>query len=182
MHTLRTISGILLTCVVAAGAAACSSNSPSAPSAPSAPVAPSAPAGGTGSAGSGGSAASEQAIAANWTAFFSAKTPVSRRIALLQNGQQFSAIIQAQAGSSIATEASASVTKVTLTPSGRQANVNYSILLAGQPALPGQNGVAVLSATNVWQVGDSSFCNLLSLENGGSKKSLPAACQAVPAA
>jgi len=136
------------------------------------PTAP--PATSSGPAGSGSQAATEQQIAANWTTFFNPKTPVSKRVALLQDGQTFASIISAQAGSTLESEASASVTQVALT-SSTQARVNYSILLAGQPALPNQHGVAVLQG-GVWKVGVSSFCALLTLEQGGSTKGLPAAC------
>lgn len=180
MRTLRLISTIFMTCAVTASAVACSS-SPAGPSAPSAPAAPSAPTAGASSPGSAGNslAGAEQQVAANWTAFFSAKTSVAKRVELLQDGSQFQAIIQAQEGSSIAQQASATVTKVTMDSpvNPTLARVSYSILLAGTPALPGQTGTAVLQG-GTWKVGVDSFCNLLSLENGGSKASLPAACQA----
>src|SRR3982074_428669 len=35
------------------------------------------------------STSTESVIAANWTAFFNPKTPVAKRISLLQDGQQF---------------------------------------------------------------------------------------------
>ena len=58
-----------------------------------------------------------------------------------------------------------------------QAKVTYSILLSGQTALPDQSGMAVFQ-DGTWKVGTASFCGLLSLETGGSTKSLPAACAA----
>jgi hypothetical protein len=159
---------VLLTCALAAAVAACGNSS--ATSGGSLPTAPGA------SATSGSSAATEQQIAANWTAFFNPKTPVSRRVALLQDGSTFAAIIQAQSGSTLESEASASVSQVALT-SSTQARVSYSILLNGSPALPNQSGIAVLEG-GTWKVGVSSFCGLLALENGGSTKSLPQLCQA----
>lgn len=178
MRTLRLISTIFMTCAVTASAVACST-SPSGPSAPSAPAAPSATTAGASSPGTTSLAGAEQQVATNWTAFFSAKTSVARRVELLQDGPEFQAIIQAQEGSSIASQASATVTKVTMDSlvNPTLARVSYSILLAGTPALPGQTGTAVLEG-GTWKVGVASFCNLLSLENGGSKASLPAACQA----
>lgn len=173
---------ILVTCAVSVSAVACDIGAPSAPPAPSAPVAPTAPAATTGATGTGGGGASvqaeEEAVANNWQDFFNAKTAPSRRIALLQNGQQFAAIIDAESGSSLAAEASAQVTKVTITMPNRFARVSYTILLGGQPALSGQQGTAVLT-NGVWQVSDASFCNLEILVNGGSKTSLPAVCQSV---
>lgn len=113
-------------------------------------------------------------ITTNWQAFFSAKTPESRRVQLLQNGQDFASVIKAQAGSTLASSATAQVTKVT-DVSSSQAKVTYSILVGGTPELKDQAGVAVLQ-NGTWKVGDASFCGLLALENGGSTSGLPAAC------
>jgi hypothetical protein len=121
------------------------------------------------------SSAAASTIAANWTAFFNAKTPVAQRIGLLEDGQDFASIIKSQAGGGLAAEASAKVTKVTVT-SPTQATVGYNIVLAGQTALGGQSGTAVLQ-DGTWKVGLASFCGLLTLEAGGKTKGLPAQCQ-----
>lgn len=120
-------------------------------------------------------AAEEKTIAANWTAFFNPKTPVAQRVALLEDGSQFSSIIKSQAGGGLAASATAAVTKVTVISSS-QASVVYNILLDGQPALKNQKGTAV-NQDGTWKVGVTSFCGLLSLENGGKTSSLPAACK-----
>jgi hypothetical protein len=164
-------SVILLACVVGAGVTACGSSSGGA-SAGSASASSSAPSS-SAPAATGGSAASK-AIAANWTAFFSAKTSVARRVSLLQDGQQFSSIIKSQAGSGLASEATAKVTSVSVSSPGKAA-VTYSILVAGQAALSGQKGVAV-NEDGTWKVGLASFCGLLALENGGKTSGLPSAC------
>ena len=113
----------------------------------------------------------------NWAKFFSASTPIPQRIALLQNGSVFAPVIRAQASSTLAKLASAKVTHVTLTGTS-QAAVTYTILVGGssKAGLPGQSGVAVYQE-GVWKVGDTSFCGLLKLENGGSSKGLFAACK-----
>jgi hypothetical protein len=172
VRTLRSTTWILLACMVAGAAAACSSSPTSSGSA--LPTAGSTTNVGS---GSGAEANTEQQIAANWQKFFDSKTPLAQRIALLQDGATFQAIIQAQEGSTLESEASASVTQVAVT-SPTQARVNYSILLAGQPALPDQHGSALLIG-GVWQVSDASFCGLLILENGSSAKGLPAVCASV---
>jgi hypothetical protein len=123
-------------------------------------------------AASSGSATAQ--ITTNWQAFFNAKTPESRRVQLLQNGPDFASVIKAQAGSTLASSATAQVTKVT-DVSSSQAKVTYSILVGGTPELKDQAGVAVLQ-NGTWKVGDASFCGLLALENGGSTSGLPAAC------
>jgi hypothetical protein len=145
-------------------ATACGGSSPSSSSTSKPPAASSA----------GGSAVAQ--ITTNWEAFFSAKTPVSQRVSLLQDGSQFQSIISAQAGGGLASQASAKVTKVTVT-SATQATVKYDILLNGTPALSNQTGTAVLQ-NGTWKVGVTSFCGLLTLENSGKTTGLPAACQA----
>jgi hypothetical protein len=115
------------------------------------------------------------AIETNWAKFFSAKTPTSQRIALLQNGSKFSSVITSQANSPLALAATAKVSHVSLTGTS-QAAVSYGIFLSGKSALPGQTGVAVYQ-DGVWKVGDTSFCALLKLEAGGSSKNLPAGCK-----
>jgi hypothetical protein len=171
--TRRLISSILLACMVGLGLAACSSSSTSSTppaSPPSSPAASSSP-----SSGSAPSGADEKEITTNWEAFFNAKTPVAKRVSLLQDGTTFSSIIKSQAGSGLAAEATAQVTKVTLITTS-EAQVTYDILVSGTPELKNQNGTAVLQ-DGTWKVGVASFCGLLTLENGGSTSSLPAACK-----
>ena len=168
----RKIQQIVLACALAAGVAACSSSGSNSgsggSSAPASSASASAPA-----STSGGSAAAQ--IAANWTTFFNAKTPVAKRVALLQDGQKFATIIHSQAGGGLAASATAKVTKVTVT-SPSQAKVTYSILIGGSPALANQTGVAVKEG-GTWKVGLASFCGLLTLENNGNSSSLPSVCK-----
>jgi hypothetical protein len=160
--------------VVGAGLAACGSSGPSpAASSPARPTASTSAGSSSAAPSAGGSAA--KTIAANWAAFFNAKTPAARRISLLQDGQQFASVIKSQAGTGLAAAATAKVTKVTVT-SATQAKVSYSILIAGQAALSNQSGVAV-QQDGTWKVGLASFCGLLSLENTGSSSKLPGACK-----
>jgi hypothetical protein len=90
-----------------------------------------------------------------------------------------SSVISAQAGSGLASQATAKVTKVTVT-SPTQAKVTYTILLSGSPVLKNQAGVAVLQ-DGTWKVGLASFCGLLALENSGDTSSLPTACKSAAA-
>jgi hypothetical protein len=115
------------------------------------------------------------AIKKNWATFFNAKTPTSQRVALLQDGDKLATVIKAQSGSSLAASASAKVSHVTLTGTN-QASVTYSIYVAGQNALPNQQGVAVYQ-NGGWKVGLVSFCALLKIENAGKSSGLPAACK-----
>ena len=165
--------------------AGCSSSSSPSPSAPK-PTSSSAPAprptqSSSSSAPTSSSsdpatgAGATKAIETNWAKFFNAKTPISQRLALLENGSQFAPVIKSQAGSTLALAATSKVTHVSLTGPG-QAAVTYSILVGGQAALSKQAGTAVYQ-DGVWKVGDTSFCGLLKLENAGKSKGLPAACQ-----
>ncbi len=162
--------------VAACGSSGSSTSQPSSSSTSSSPASSSsASASPTTSASSSGAPSSAQAaIEANWAAFFLSSTPISRRVALLQNGSQFEPVIKAQAGSALASSATAKVAKVTLV-SPTQAKVIYSIFVGGTPALANQTGVAVYQ-NGVWKVGDASFCGLLAVENGGKTSNLPAAC------
>jgi hypothetical protein len=109
------------------------------------------------------------AIKTNWEAFFSGKTSAATKISLLQNGQAFASIINNQAGSSLSASASATVTQVTL-KSGAQAAVKYNIGVSGA-SLNNQNGTSVYQ-NGKWVVADVSFCQLLTLENGGTPPSV----------
>ena len=176
MVARRVLQQILLVGALAAGLAACSSSgnssSSGASSSPSSAPSSSAPAS---SASPASSSSAASTIAANWATFFNAKTPVAKRVSLLQDGQTFQSIIKSQAGAGLAASATAKVTKVTMV-SSTQAKVTYSILIGGQSALAHQAGVAVYQ-DGTWKVGLASFCGLLALENGGKTSGLPAACR-----
>jgi hypothetical protein len=146
-------------------AATSGSGSPTATSAPvssgsGSPAAPSSSAPATGS-----SSAAVAAITTNWEAFFNGKTDAAKKISLLQNGQKFAAVINAQAGSGLASTAGAKVTAVVVN-SATSATVSYNITLGGQSALSNQTGTAVYE-DGIWKVGDISFCQLLKLEGSG---------------
>ena len=179
VNTRSFVSWILLVSAIGGGLAACSGGSSTTSSAPAS--APSSPAAAAPSATSTGSSSTgaESAITTNWEAFFNPQTPVAKRVSLLQDGQAMSSVISAQAGSGLASQATAKVTKVTVT-SPTQAKVTYTILVAGTPALKNQSGVAV-NQGGTWKVGLASFCGLLALENSGSTSGLPAACNSAAA-
>jgi hypothetical protein len=120
---------------------------------------------GSGSTGMKSNSSAKAQVVHVWTTFFAGTTPAPKKVQLLQNGQQFAAIIKAQAGSSLARQTRVTVTKVTFVSSTR-AKVVYTIYLAGKPALKNQIGLAV-RVGGTWKVGDASFCALLALE--GSK-------------
>jgi hypothetical protein len=106
--------------------------------------------------------ATQAKIKTDWVTFFSGTTTAKHKIALLQNGQSFAAVINQQASNSMSKSSGAKVLSVSVT-SKTQAKVRYTITLGGQPALSNQTGVAVLQG-GTWKVGDQSFCALLALE------------------
>jgi hypothetical protein len=163
--------------VLAATVAACSSSSSTTGSAtgPSSSAASSPAASGSSAAASpsssgGGSSSAITAITANWEAFFDGKTSAAKKISLLQNGSTFASVINAQAGSGLASSAGAKVTAVVVNTS-TSATVSYNITLSGATALSGQTGTAVYQG-GIWKVGDVSFCQLLKLEDGGKAPSV----------
>jgi hypothetical protein len=159
--------------------AACSSSSsgttaspPASSAAGSSPAAPPAsPSGGSSAPASSSSGNAVSEIKTDWESFFSGKTSAATKISLLQNGQQYASVINAQAGSGLAASATATVTAVVL-ESGTTATVSYNIGVSGA-SLNNRTGTAVLE-DGVWKVGDISFCQLLTLENGGTA---PAICK-----
>ena len=172
----RRIAGPALGLALAATMAACSSSGSSTTASPSSAPPSSAPASSPAAASSptaGSTAASGNATAlvtANWVAFFDGKTSAAKKISLLENGQKFASIINAQAGSGIAASAGAKVHAV-MVNSPAQATVHYDITLNGQTALGNQTGTAVYQ-DGMWKVGDVSFCQLLKIENGGTAPSV----------
>ena len=173
----RRIAAPALGLALAATMAACSSSSSPATaspsSAPPSSAAASSPAASSPVASSSGQAASGNAtaqITANWEAFFNGQTSAAKKISLLENGQKFAPVINAQAGSGIATSAGAKVTKVVVN-SPAKATVNYDVTLGGTTALANQTGTAVYQ-DGMWKVGDVSFCQLLKLENAGTAPSV----------
>jgi hypothetical protein len=175
----RRIAAPALGLALAATMAACSSSGSSSTASPSsAPPSSSvasspAASGSSPSAGStaGASGDAKALITSNWEAFFDGKTSAAKKISLLENGQKFASVINAQAGSGLAASAGAKV-KAVVVNSPAQATVNYDITLSGATALANQTGTAVYQ-DGMWKVGDVSFCQLLKIENGGTA---PAVC------
>ncbi len=170
----RRIAAPTLGLALAATMAACSSSGSSATTSPSSAPPASSPATGSSAAasspGQGASGDATAQITTNWEAFFRGKTSGATKISLLENGQKFASIINAQAGSGIAASAGAKVTAVVVN-SPAQATVQYDITLSGTTALANQTGTAVYQ-DGMWKVGDVSFCQLLKLENGGTAPSV----------
>jgi hypothetical protein len=171
----RIILAPVLGLALALAVSACSSSSSSSSSAASSPVSSSAPVSSapvsSAPASSSGNSAAVAQITANWEKFFNASTPLSQRVALLQNGSSFSSAIDSFSKLPLANGIGAKVTGVTVT-SATMATVTYSIVSGSTTLLGGQSGTAVFQ-DGMWKVGDASLCNLFKLIPGGSE---PAAC------
>jgi hypothetical protein len=170
-----------LALALALAVTACSSSSSSssssvssAPSSSSAPVSSAPVSSAPASSSSSGNSAAVAQITANWEKFFSASTPLSQRVALLQNGSQFSSAINDFSKLPLAGGIGAKVTGVTVT-SATSATVTYAIVSGSTTLLGGQSGTAVYQ-DGTWKVGDASLCGLFKLVPGGS---VPAACNSV---
>jgi hypothetical protein len=123
-------------------------------------------------------AAAVAAITANWKTVFNGKAPLDKRLALVQNGSQLAAFVQAQAKTSFGQAAMGSSAKVNsvLVSSPSQATVHWDLLLLGTPLLKNQVGNAVY-LDGVWKVSIASFCGLAYLEYPKGSSKLPAACR-----
>jgi hypothetical protein len=108
-------------------------------------------------------------IKSAYTKFFSGRTSVSDRVALLQNGPKFRPVIQGFANNPFAKNVSVTVSSVTL-QGANKAKVVYTVKLAGA-GLPKQTGTAVRQ-NGAWKVGDKSLCQLVSLQG-----STPSVCK-----
>jgi hypothetical protein len=118
------------------------------------------------------------AITANWKTVFNGKASIPSRLALVQDGPQVTAFVEAQAKTSFGAAASgstATVSSVTIT-SPTQATVHYQVLLLGTPLLKNQVGAAVY-LNGIWKVAIASFCGLAYLQYPKGSSQLPAVCR-----
>ncbi len=104
----------------------------------------------------------EKAAGDAFVAFFSGSTPGDQKVMLVQNGQEFADVINAQAASPLAQGTTATVTKVDLDAPGH-ATVVYTVSANGQPVLADQMGEAV-NVDGQWKVAQATFCDLLTLQ------------------
>jgi hypothetical protein len=153
--------------------AACGGGGGSHPSAKPTPTASATPA-----AEPASGPAAVAAITANWQTVFNGKAPIPRRLALVQDGPQVAAFVQAQAKTSFGAAAAgstATIASVRVT-SPSKATVHYEVLLLGTPLLKNQVGTAVY-LNGVWKVAIASFCGLAYLEYPKGSSKLPAVCR-----
>jgi hypothetical protein len=114
-------------------------------------------------------AAARAQIKSAYVKFFSGKTPVSDRVAVLQNGSKFKGLVTSFANNPLAKNVNVTVSSVTL-EGGDNAKVVYTVKLGGA-GLPKQTGTAVRE-NGTWKVGYASLCKLVALQG-----STPSACK-----
>jgi hypothetical protein len=120
--------------------------------------------------GGGGTSPDAAKVKQVWTSFFSAKTPVSQKTALLQDGSKFASAIKSLSSNPLASQLSAKVSSVTLRGTDT-AKVVYTIYLGGTAALKNQTGYAY-KQNGKWVVGYAGLCKLIALQGNP-----PAACK-----
>jgi hypothetical protein len=119
--------------------------------------------------GGSGNASSTAQIKSAYATFFSGKSSVPQRVAVLQDGPRFTSVVRSFASNPAAKQVSVDVSSVTLEGANR-AKVVYTVKLAGA-SLPRQTGSAVRQSGR-WKVGYPSLCRLVAL--GGTT---PSACK-----
>jgi hypothetical protein len=117
----------------------------------------------------GNTAAAQAQIKSAYATFFSGKTSVPDRVAVLQNGQQFKALVTSFAANPLAKNVNVAVSSVKLQGQDK-AKVVYIVKLGGA-GLPKQTGTAVLQ-NGTWKVGYPSLCKLVALQG-----STPSVCK-----
>jgi hypothetical protein len=169
---------VLVTAISACSSGSSSSSSTastaSATSVPPASAAASSPAA-SASSSSGGSSSAVSEITANWNKFFNSSTSNSERVALLQNGSDFSSAISSLSSTPLASGLTSKVDSVTVT-SSTEAKVKYDLSALGQTVATGATGSSVLQ-DGVWKVGDDVFCGLLTeAKSFGLSVTVPSVC------
>jgi hypothetical protein len=114
-------------------------------------------------------AAAKAEIKSAYQKFFSGKTSIPDRVAVLQDGPKFKALVTSFANNPLAKNVSVVVSSVTLQGQDK-AKVVYTVKLGGA-GLPEQTGTAVLQ-NGTWKVGDASLCRLVALQG-----STPSVCK-----
>jgi hypothetical protein len=117
----------------------------------------------------GDTAAAQAQVKSAYAKFFSGHTSIPDRVAVLQGGSKFKALVTSFASNPLAKNVNVTVSSVTLEGAGK-AKVVYTVKLGGA-ALPKQTGTAVLQ-NGTWKVGDASLCKLVALQG-----STPSVCK-----
>ena len=170
---------VLITAMSACSSSASSSSTPGSSASATAPAsapssAQSAPSVAPSASGGSGSAVSE--ITTNWNTFFNSSTPNSKRVALLENGEQFATALNQLSSTPLASGLTSKVNSVSVT-SSTKASVKYDLSALGQTVAKGATGSSVLQ-NGTWKVGDDVFCSLLTQAKAfGLTVTVPSVCK-----
>lgn len=118
--------------------------------------------------GSGRKDPTTDQIKAAYTGFFTEKGTLADHVALLENGQKFSSVLETFLSHPFVSGVSATVSSVKL-EGPKRAKVVYTVKTAIGP-LPDQPGYAVLQGGK-WKVADETLCGLIKFTG-----STPAVC------
>ncbi|MBO0852366.1 MAG: hypothetical protein J2P18_01200, partial [Nocardia sp.] len=113
-------------------------------------------------AGTPADAATTKAVTDAFVQFFDAKQPADKRAAVVQNGPAFQPVIAA-----MGTQPTSATVAAVSTTDPTHANVTYSLLMNGQPALANQAGQAIQD-NGQWKVAATTFCALAKLQPGAA--------------
>ena len=120
-------------------------------------------------------AGATQAVKDAYNKFFDNSISTAAKAAMVQNAGQVQALLTALAAAANGEKSSIQVNTVTF-DSPTHANVDFAILLNGQPALPHASGDAVYDSTSGnWQVSDATLCKLAGITPGVNPTVLKAA-------
>ncbi|WP_280367428.1 hypothetical protein [Nocardia wallacei] len=120
----------------------------------------------TSSAAAQADPATTKAVTDVYTTFFAGTTPPQDKAAVVQNGDVFRPILDAQAANPQAQGTTVTVAAVKPVDADH-ADVTYTLLIGGNPMLPDQTGQAVREAGK-WKVATATFCALLAIQGGTS--------------
>jgi hypothetical protein len=111
-------------------------------------------------------AGATQQVKDAYNKFFDNSISTATKAAMVQNAGQVQALLTALAAAAGGEKSSIQVNTVTF-DSPTHANVDFAILLNGQPALPHASGDAVYDSTSGnWQVSDATLCKLAGITPG----------------
>jgi hypothetical protein len=119
------------------------------------------PASSSAAAPAAGGSVSDQ-VTSVFERFFDGTQPVDTKIGLLQKGEGFRQVLQAQAAGPLAKSSGVKVVKVAQSTQNSAA-VTFTVLLDGKPALENQVGGAVLD-NGAWKISANTYCSLLKLQ------------------
>lgn len=116
------------------------------------------------SAAGGADAATTEEITDAYVVFFNGQTPPAQRAELIENGEAFAPVLQGLTQNPQSMQTTVAVKGVTV--DGDQADVNYDLLMQGNPVMPDQTGQAVL-VDGTWKVSADTFCALMAVQGDG---------------